>query len=326
MVLLDNSSLTCEDDYLCDVQSSIATEGLVTNDQEEQQGRDAIWGLADVARLVRYWERTHASGGPKLGGGLGFHPTGAAGLLLTETLQTVHQRGYHSSRHVESQDEKTEGASATEGAPAAGNTPDTAGDEKLEQEGNGSEDKSAESDLSGMGVDELRGLVESMRANEQEHLTQIDDLKDKLVRTLADMENLRERTSRQLEEARQFATQSLVKSLVEVADNLERAAGSILKDENMDEMDVDRAMTLLHSLRDGVIMTDGILMKILGKEGVKRFDPLGDQFDPNVHNALFEVPDATKKPGTVAVVIKKGYMLHDRAVRAADVGVVKTSD
>ena len=165
-----------------------------------------------------------------------------------------------------------------------------------------------------------------MRANEQEHLTQIDDLKDKLVRTLADMENLRERTSRQLEEARQFATQSLVKSLVEVADNLERAAGSILKDENMDEMDVDRAMTLLHSLRDGVIMTDGILMKILGKEGVKRFDPLGDQFDPNVHNALFEVPDATKKPGTVAVVIKKGYMLHDRAVRAADVGVVKTSD
>jgi molecular chaperone GrpE len=59
---------------------------------------------------------------------------------------------------------------------------------------------------------------------------------------------------------------------------------------------------------------------------VQRYDPLGQPFDPNLHNALFEVPDATKEPGTVALVVKKGYLLHDRAVRAADVGVVKASD
>jgi molecular chaperone GrpE len=286
-----------------------------------------MWGLADVARLVRNGKRVQVGG---VVGGRHHHHHYGSGALLTEGLlpSILHQRGYRSSGYSKmSQGEKEGSSPASEGASAAENNADTNNGKEKEAEEDGSKDqKDGESDVSGMDLDELREFVEKMRTKEQEYRTQIDDLKDKMVRTLADMENLRDRTSRQLQEARQFATQSLVKSLVEVADNLERAAGSILKDENMDEMDVDRAMTLLHSLRDGVIMTDGILMKILEKEGVKRFDPLGHQFDPNVHNALFEVPDATKEPGTVAVVIKKGYMLHDRAVRAADVGVVKASD
>ena len=176
----------------------------------------------------------------------------------------------------------------------------------------------------GLSLEQLQELNGNLKSELESTRKEMEDMKEKLVRTLADMENLRDRTSRQLEEARQFAVQGLVKSLVEVADNLERAAGSVSEDSG--EIDVDRALGLLNSLRDGVIMTDGILMKILEKEGVKRFDPLGEQFDPNMHNALFKVEDATKDPGTVAVVIKKGYMLLDRAVRAADVGVVKASE
>lgn len=143
------------------------------------------------------------------------------------------------------------------------------------------------------------------------------------MRTLADMENLRERTARQTSEAKQFAVQSMLKSLVDVADNLERAAGSVSADDvdSSSEIDRDRALSLLRSLRDGVVLTDSILMKILEKEGVSRYDPMGQPFDPNLHMALFQVPDATKEPGTVAVVVKKGYMLHERAVRAAEVGV-----
>lgn len=160
---------------------------------------------------------------------------------------------------------------------------------------------------------------------------QSQDLKENLLRTLADMENLRDRTKRQTEEARQFAVQGLVKSLVEVADNLERAAGSVSSTLEMvdkggaeaEEIDRDRALSLLRSLRDGVLLTDSILMRILGEQGVKRYDPLGQKFDPNFHNALFEIPDGTKDAGTIAVVVKKGYLLHDRAVRAADVGVVR---
>jgi molecular chaperone GrpE len=154
------------------------------------------------------------------------------------------------------------------------------------------------------------------------------DLKEKLVRTLADMENLRERTARATNEAKQFAISSFVKSIVDVADNLERAAGSVpdLEDPSIiAELDKDRAITLLKSFHQGVMMTDDILMKLLGKEGVTRYDPVGDVFDPNLHNALFQVPDGTKEPGTIAVVIKKGYMLHDRPVRAAEVGVVAQS-
>lgn len=176
--------------------------------------------------------------------------------------------------------------------------------------------------------DELKTALAAAQEETDFYRAQTEDLKEKLVRTLADMENLRERTSRQTAEARQFGVQSLVKSLVEVADNLERAVGSISATEidGSSELDLNRAVSLLRSLRDGVVMTDGILMKILGKEGVTRYDPIGHPFDPNMHNALFEVADATKEPKTVAVVIKKGYMLHDRAIRAAEVGVVKAVD
>lgn len=177
--------------------------------------------------------------------------------------------------------------------------------------------------LDGMSTEEMHNHIQEIMKNMQEKEKSIEDLKDKLMRTLADMENLRERTSKQLEEARKFATQGLVKSLVEVADNLERAASSVLKDVDEAEIDVEKAMGLLRSLKDGVVMTDGILMKILEKEGVQRYDPTGQKFDPNLHEALFEVPDQEKEPGTVAVVIKKGYLMHDRAVRAAEVGVVK---
>ena len=137
------------------------------------------------------------------------------------------------------------------------------------------------------------------------------------------MENLRERTARQTNEAKQFAVQSLLKSLLDVADNMERAVGSVSPEDidGSQEIDLDRALKLLRSLREGVVITDNILISILEKEGVTKYDPLGDPFDPNLHMALFQVPDATKEPGTVAVVVKKGYMLHDRAVRAAEVGV-----
>ena len=182
--------------------------------------------------------------------------------------------------------------------------------------------------IDSMGEPELRSEVGKLRNLLKEETEKGEDMKEKLVRTLADMENLRERTSRQVSEARQFAVQGLVKSLVDVADNLERAAGSVsIGDvDGSNEIDLDRALSLLKSLREGVVLTDNILMKVLESQGVKRYDPLGNPFDPNLHNALFEVPDATKEPGTVALVIKKGYMLHDRAVRAAEVGVVAATN
>ncbi|KAL4425698.1 hypothetical protein ABPG75_009714 [Micractinium tetrahymenae] len=180
----------------------------------------------------------------------------------------------------------------------------------------------------GLTPEELgQALQEAKEALEAER-KRSEDMKDKLLRTLADMENLRERTARTAAEAKQYAVQGLVKNLLDVADNLERAAASVPAEHVGDssEIDRDRALGLLRSLRDGVLMTDTVLMKVLAKEGVTRYDPLGDAFDPNLHNALFEVPDATRDAGTVAVVVKRGYMLNDRVVRAAEVGVTRAVD
>jgi molecular chaperone GrpE len=188
--------------------------------------------------------------------------------------------------------------------------------------------------LRAMPPEELHEALLAARAEAAEERAERADMKDRLLRTLADMENLRERTARQAAEARQFAVQNLVEQLCDVADNLERAAGAVPADAlaadpaaaaSLDAAApaLARALGLLRGLREGVALTDSILMGVLAREGVERYDPLGAEFDPNLHNALFEVPDPARAPGTVAAVIKKGYTLHGRAVRAADVGVAR---
>lgn len=198
-------------------------------------------------------------------------------------------------------------------------------DTEEKQKDNKSSSKQGDEELSS---EELAAALNETRQALEDEQKSAQQLKEKLLRTLADMENLRERTSRATAEAKQFAVAGLVKSIVDVADNLERAAGSIpdLDGPGVAELDRDRALILLRSLRDGVLMTDDILMKLLNKEGVIRYDPIGDAFDPNLHNALFQVPDATKEPGTIAVVVKKGYSMHDRPIRAAEVGVVSATE
>lgn len=173
-------------------------------------------------------------------------------------------------------------------------------------------------------ADELQAALDAMQAALAEEQRVAAELKDKTLRTLADMENLRERTARQLATQKAFATDSLLKSLLEVADNLERAAAAVPEAVlgGKEEVDAARALTLLRSLREGVVMTDTILQSVFRKEGLTKYDPLGEAFDPNFHSALMEVQDPSKPPRTVAIVIKKGYRYEDRALRAADVGVV----
>ncbi|KFM25353.1 Protein GrpE [Auxenochlorella protothecoides] len=120
------------------------------------------------------------------------------------------------------------------------------------------------------------------------------------------MQNLRERTARQIADTKQFAVQGVVKSFIEVADNLDLAIGSVPEKEleGGEDVDVERALTLLKRLRDGVVMTESIMLKLLEKEGVRKYDPQGEPFDPNLHNAMFRVPNSGVKSGHVAHVIK----------------------
>ncbi|XP_012434366.1 grpE protein homolog 2, mitochondrial [Gossypium raimondii] len=167
-------------------------------------------------------------------------------------------------------------------------------------------------------VQEKEGLLEVKQM-------EIEQMKDKVVRTLAEMENVMARTRREAENSKKFAIQNFAKGLLDVADNLGRASthvkGSFAK---VDESkDTAGAVPLLKTLLEGVEMTEKQLGEVFRKFGVEKFDPTNEPFDPHRHNAVFQVPDNAKPPGTVAHVLKAGYMLHDRVIRPAEVGVTQ---
>ncbi len=145
------------------------------------------------------------------------------------------------------------------------------------------------------------------------------DFKDKLLRTLAEMENLRKRTEREVADARQYAIATFARDVLAVADSMHRALEAI------DSELRDSTDTKMKSLVEGVELTERELMKVLERNGVRKFLPLGEKFDPNLHQAMYEVPDSDAAPGTVAQVIQAGYMLGERVLRPAMVAVAKAA-
>jgi molecular chaperone GrpE len=141
------------------------------------------------------------------------------------------------------------------------------------------------------------------------------DYKDKLLRSLAEMENLRKRTERQVADARDYGIATFARDILAVADNMERALGALDADLR------EKADAGTKALLDGVELTERELLKVLEKHGVKKFDPLGEKFDPNLHQAMYQVPDPSRPAGTVAQVVQPGYMIGDRMLRPALVGV-----
>ena len=144
------------------------------------------------------------------------------------------------------------------------------------------------------------------------------DAKDRLLRTLAEMENLRKRTEREINDSRQYAIASFARDILVVADNMDRALEALDADLR------DKADSSAKALLDGVELTERELIKVLEKHGVKKFEPQkGDRFDANLHQAMYEMPDPSQTAGTVAQVIQPGYMIGERMLRPALVAVAK---
>jgi len=141
------------------------------------------------------------------------------------------------------------------------------------------------------------------------------EFKDKLLRTLAEMENLRRRTEREVADARSYGVAGFARDILGVADNMRRALEAIGPEL--------RASKDAQVLIEGVELTERELNKALEKNGVKKFDPQGAKFDPNIHQAMYEVPDPAVPAGFVAQVMQPGYMIGDRVLRPAFVGVSK---
>jgi molecular chaperone GrpE len=143
------------------------------------------------------------------------------------------------------------------------------------------------------------------------------DARDRMLRTLAEMENLRKRTSREVADARVYGITGFARDVLDIADNLQRALDALPYETRA------AADPGLKALIEGVELTERSLLSALEKNGVKKFDPAGEKFDPNFQQAMYEVPDPTVPSGTVMQVVQSGYMIGDRILRPALVGVSK---
>jgi molecular chaperone GrpE len=144
---------------------------------------------------------------------------------------------------------------------------------------------------------------------------ELADAKDKLLRALAEVENVRRRAQRDREDATRYAISGFARDMLGVADNLRRAIEAITPEA--------RAVEAVNNLAVGVEMTEAAMLSALERNGVTPIDAVGQPFDPNRHEALYEVPDPTQPSGTVAQMVERGYMLRDRLLRPAKVGVAK---
>ena len=143
------------------------------------------------------------------------------------------------------------------------------------------------------------------------------ELRDRLLRSLAEMENLRKRTEREVAESRLYSVSSFARDVLVAADNMRRALEAVAPELRTN------ADAGVKAFIDGVELTERELVKALEKNGVRQFTPQGEKFDPNLHQAMFEVPDATVPAGSVVQVMQPGYMIGERVLRPALVGVSK---
>lgn len=161
----------------------------------------------------------------------------------------------------------------------------------------------------GAAEENLEAALAAARAAAEQH-------RDQALRAMAETENVRRRFQREREDLLRYANADFAKELLPVVDNLRRALEAIPAEARGQD-------PLLDALATGVEMTERQMLAALERFHIRKVDPMGQRFDPNLHQAMFEVPDSGQPAGTVVQVVQVGYMLHDRLLRPAMVGVAK---
>src|SRR5579863_2387205 len=146
---------------------------------------------------------------------------------------------------------------------------------------------------------------------------ELAEARDKTLRTLAEMENLRQRTRREVADSKVYGITGFARDVLDIADSLQRTLDAVPAETR------ESADPLLKALIEGVELTERSLLSALEKNGVKKFDPSGEKFNPNFQQAMYEVPDASVPSGTVVQVVQAGYTIGERVLRPALVGVAK---
>ena len=166
-------------------------------------------------------------------------------------------------------------------------------------------------------VDENNNLNNEEDLDNVENDTQneIEDLKDQLLRTLAENENLRKRTAKEIEQIKKYGHISLLRDFLNVVDNMERAVKSSTSENKSEE----GVKNLIHGIE--IVLKE--MKSLLDKNQIKKIEPLNEKFDYNFHQAMFEAPSSEYDEGLILEVVQPGYVLHDRLIRPAMVGVSK---
>ena len=154
---------------------------------------------------------------------------------------------------------------------------------------------------------------------EEELELKISELKDQLLRAVADSENIRKRSEREKEQTRRFGIANFAKDLLSIADNLGRALDAAPKNEDIKDDAIKNFVI-------GIQMTEQELQKAFDNNNIRKIDPIGEKFDYNFHQAMFEVEETDQEPGVVVQVLQPGYAIDDRILRPAMVGVSKAKD
>jgi len=166
-------------------------------------------------------------------------------------------------------------------------------------------------------IDEKDSLKNDENLDNEENDSQgeIKDLKDQLLRSLAENENLRKRTAKEIEQIKKYGHISLLRDFLNVVDNMERAVKSSTSEKQSE--------TSVKNLIDGIEIVLKEMKSLLDKNQINKIEPLHEKFDYNFHQAMFEAPSSDYEEGLIIEVIQPGYVLHDRLIRPAMVGVSK---
>ena len=161
--------------------------------------------------------------------------------------------------------------------------------------------------------------IDEPENREEELELKISELKDQLLRAVADSENIRKRSEREKEQTRKFGIANFAKDLLSIADNLGRALDAAPRNEDIKDDAIKNFVI-------GIQMTEQELQKAFDNNNIRKIDPIGEKFDYNFHQAMFEVEETDQEPGVVVQVLQPGYAIDDRILRPAMVGVSKAKD
>lgn len=148
---------------------------------------------------------------------------------------------------------------------------------------------------------------------------ELTQTKDHMMRALAETDNIRKRSVKEREDATKYSVTAFAREMIDIADNFQRAMDAV-------PAEAKAADPVLKNLMDGIEATERAMLKSLEKQGIKKLEPMGEPFNPNFHEVMFEAPVPGKPGGIVIQVIETGYVIHDRLLRAAKVGVSKGDD